>query len=1291
MAFDQSTRGRLQKLVNSSRSLLSDEFSIQLQQTYGLDPKTGEVTPLARLTHLDDRQRHTAEVLRQTLAHYLGADADDTDHRIAVLDRMVREQAFTVLNRLAALLMMEARGQLIESVSKGYQSRGYQLYSKISGTALGETGQAYQVYLFSVFDELAQELPVLFDRYAANGLLFPRETALRALLDELNHFEIEPLWSADETIGWIYQYFNSKEERKAMRDASQAPRNSRELAVRNQFFTPRYVVEFLVDNTLGRLWFNATGGQTDLRDRCQYLLVKPDEEPQVAVKLRDPRTLKMLDPACGSMHFGLYAFDLFLDIYREAWAWEQRNGPGSLDASIQSQAELKPLIHTYDDETAFLRDVPRLIIEHNIYGVDIDPRAAQIASLALWLRAQRAWHDAGVKAKARPLIEHGHVIAAIAPPAERELRQQLATKLDQRDAELFEKTLQMLKSLPELGVLLQVERELPQLIRQVYVGKGTDLFADQEQESWQLAEYRLRKALTEFAKSGRSTYQGRLFAQDALQGFLFVDLCASKYDVVLMNPPFGLAPPEGFEYIRNAYPNSYTELLATFVERGYQLSRGMVGAITSRAFMMATRLSEWRKNILVGNLQLLADLGENIMDDAFVEAAAYVIDVNGSENLTAFDLRNSTTNAESLKACCNLAVVENTYQLDSGIFLNFPKNRITYFAGSEISSLLESKSRFEPAVGTARQGLATWDDFRFVRIFWESPPQDIGRSKKWEFLAKGGAFSRYAPNVHLLMKWNNEGKESKAINFAKNGTDAQAKQASDYWYRRGLTYSIRSQKGFSARVLPEECLFTGQGPLIASESEISNEYILGWINSDLIRTILEMQSNDGKFMSGLIKTLPWRAPQAESTEALEMDTNRLCTLLIDFDSRTNIVSPYFSHPFIGRSIADSHQVAKRFESEILSNLSQVDHQWNQYINELYGVSAESIKKIRDQISFDSEDSTELDESEAESQDSKLDIYQTCSSLIDYLVGLSFGRWDIRLAVNTIQHHECDDPFGPIPSRPPGLTDGNSDSHQPLKPSAFGVLVDDSTHECDLNACVIRSIGTIWPDKHDSIEQEAADILKVGDLRSYFARPSGFFADHLKKHSKSRRQAPLYWPLSTASGSYTLWVYYPSLNNQTLFIAVNDFIDGTNGKLTQVSRECAELRIKGSSRSRDEEKKYETLQTFEQELTDLRDILIKIAPSYQPNHDDGVQITAAPLWQLFRHKPWQKVLKETWIKLEKGDFDWARLAMAYWPERVREKCKADKSLAIAHGLEHLYVESEEAPKKTRGKKTAGANK
>jgi len=627
MAFDQTTRNRLQRFVNDARRVLEEEFTRQLQNDYGMDPNAGTVAELASLRHINDAQRETARILRDTLAHYTASGDMNANQG---LDRIVREQAFTVLNRLGALRMAEARGLLVESVGNGFQAKGFQLYARLAGTGLGETGDAYRAYLFSVFDELAQDLPGLFDRYSPQGRLFPREAALLQVLNLINDADIASLWSEDETIGWIYQYFNSKEERKAMRDASQAPRNSRELAVRNQFFTPRYVVEFLVDNTLGRLWFNATGGETHLRERCQYLLVKPDEVPQAATKLRDPRTLKLLDPACGSMHFGLYAFDLFAEIYREAWAWEQQHGPGSLDVSTEPQAAHKPLNQTYEDEATFLRDVPRLIIEHNIYGVDIDPRAAQIASLALWLRAQRAWHDAGVRAKDRPLIGRGHVVAAIAPPAERELRQQFAANLDQRDAELFEKTLQLLKGLPELGVLLQVERELPNLIRQVYVGKGTGLFAAQEQESWQQAEIRLREALTEFAQAAKSTYQGRLFVQDALQGLRLIDLCREVFDVVVMNPPFGALCVGVKNQLTKAYPRSKNDLVAIFIDRALELVRpaGRVGAITSRTCFFLSRYQPWREQVVlqIARPEVVADLGHGVMDDAMVEAAAYVLE-----------------------------------------------------------------------------------------------------------------------------------------------------------------------------------------------------------------------------------------------------------------------------------------------------------------------------------------------------------------------------------------------------------------------------------------------------------------------------------------------------------------------------------------------------------------------------------------------------------------------------------------------------------------------------------------
>lgn len=630
MPFDDATRGRLRTFVGEARTLLTVEFTRQLQKDYGLDPDTGAVTGLARLGHLDDRRRETARLLREILAHYQAAEmtADKPGQRLA-LERIVREQAFTVLNRLAALRMMEARGLLIDSVGRGYQSKGFQLYQHVAGTALGETGDTYRCFLTSLFDAYAVDLGLLFHRYAPLGRLFPREPALLDLLGLINAADIEPLWAEDETIGWIYQYFNSKEERKRMREASSAPRNSRELAVRNQFFTPRYVVEFLVDNTLGRLWFNWTGGQTSLRDRCQYLLVKPEEKPEPAKRLRDPRTIKLLDPACGSMHFGLYAFDLFQEIYREAWEWEQKRGPGALDRETGGGPDLKPLSEIYADQDVFLRDVPRLIIERNVYGVEIDPRAAQIASLALWLRAQRAWHEAGLRAEDRPQVGQGHVVAAVAPPAEVDLRKRFMEELDPLDAELFEQTLFMLKGLPELGVLLQVEKELPALIRKVF-GEHGPMFSKEDMAQWQKAEARLREALTDYARAARSTYQVRLFAEDALQGLRMIDHCREVFDVVVMNPPFGALAASTKDELATAYPKSKNDLLAIFVERGLHLLRGggRLGAITSRTCFFLSSFQKWREDIVLGiaRPEVMADLGLGVMDDAMVEAAAYALE-----------------------------------------------------------------------------------------------------------------------------------------------------------------------------------------------------------------------------------------------------------------------------------------------------------------------------------------------------------------------------------------------------------------------------------------------------------------------------------------------------------------------------------------------------------------------------------------------------------------------------------------------------------------------------------------
>ena len=263
---------------------------------------------------------------------------------------------------------------------------------------------------------------------------------------------------------------------------------------------------------------------------------------------------------------------------------------------------------------------------------------------------------------------------------------------------------------------------------------------------------------------------------------------------------------------------------------------------------------------------------------------------------------------------------------------------------------------------------------------------------------------------------------------------------------------------------------------------------------------------------------------------------------------------------------------------------------------------------------------------------------------DGLLSWAFGRFDWRLATGERAVPSEPDPFDPLPAQSPAML---PDEAEPFHVNS-GILVDDLGHPHDL-ARLIEEVLAL-------VEAEAR-----ADARRWQQRE--FFPFHLQNYSKSRRKAPTYWPLSTTSGSYTLWLYYPSLTSQTLYTAVNDFVDP---KLKHVTDEVAALRAKGGARSRDDDKKLEALQALETELSDLRDTLLRIVPTYRPNHDDGVQITAAPLWPLFRHKPWQNLLRATWVKLEKGDYDWSHLAMAYRPVQVREKCKTNKSLAIAHG-------------------------
>ena len=443
--------------------------------------------------HLQAEQRLIREKLVAWIEH---KEAQINDRKEALL-LALREMAFTALNRFVALKLMEARELVRPCVSGGLESAGFLEFTAVAQGLLADQESSYRLYLETIFEDVSRELRALFDPRDPASLLWPKRAALLELLDILNRPELAELWSEDETLGWVYQYFNGDAERKKMREESSAPRNSRELAVRNQFFTPRYVVEFLTDNTLGRIWYEMRQGNTGLKDRCRYLVrrpneiwLQPGEEPPAQPDtdetlsqeellrqpvyiphrpLKDPREIRMLDPACGSMHFGLYAFDLYLEIYEEAWEIAQ----GSDEQSKQEEAFAPFVAYAagFADKSAFLREVPRLILQHNIHGIDIDPRATQIARLTLWLRAQRAWQEQRLQVADRPPITRSNVVCAEPMPGEREL---LADFVDQQfpDAErglfqqLLEAIFEKMQLAGEAGSLLKIEEEIRDAIDQ---------------------------------------------------------------------------------------------------------------------------------------------------------------------------------------------------------------------------------------------------------------------------------------------------------------------------------------------------------------------------------------------------------------------------------------------------------------------------------------------------------------------------------------------------------------------------------------------------------------------------------------------------------------------------------------------------------------------------------------------------------------------------------------------------------------------------------------------------------
>lgn len=719
-----------------------------------------------------------------------------------------------------------------------------------------------------------------------------------------------------------------------------------------------------------------------------------------------------------------------------------------------------------------------------------------------------------------------------------------------------------------------------------------------------------------------------------------------------------------------------------------------------------------------------------------------------------------------------VSVGNDFYVVAPESFRQVPNTPFCYWVSERIRRLFSELPSFEGEGRTVKQGLATADDFRFVRSWWEVTPEkklngmhypdELARERKesikiekrseehvskfqswcrkmtcegkrWVPFAKGGEYSPYYADVHLVVNWENDGAE--IFNFVdpKTGRTYSRPQNVAYYFRPGLTWSDRTSLFLSVKPWPAGGVFSVKGSAGFFKGE-SLFNICGFMNTKLFNAFLEMLVNAGTAVSrsyqvGVIGLVPL-VHQVETINGVIDELSYNIWLLKERIDSTIDNSHVFVLPkllvYKGNSLSSCAEMwyknEMEMEKEITRNQAKIDdivfklyeftEEERVFMNRGYNISEKkcgSERKTQTQILND----LELNSSYKESIVNKYLLVVT--NFISWCLGLAFGRFDIRFSLDSSYVPNPPHPFDPLPVCSPGMLvkpsglpadsgnivseewlharpdagslppDGSvqnptiPDKDYPIRISWGGILVDDpglnggQLHREDIVRRVREVLELLWADKAQDIEDEACEILSVNELREYFRKPSGFFQDHLRRYSKSRRKAPIYWPLSTRSGGYTIWLYYHRLTDQTLYTVVNKYLEPKINEVQRCINRIEKELMGGSGKSQSNLKdRLSKFREFLVELNEMQDELLRVAElPYRPNLNDGVIINAAPLHNLFRLRSWAKDTAGCWDKLENGDYDWAHLAYTIWPERVKEACKKDRSIAIAHDLEGLY--------------------
>lgn len=834
---------------------------------------------LEQLSYLSDEDKSARVVVDAYIAFREEAGVT----REEAVAEFVRESAYTWANRLFTLRCMEARGIIDEVIlqKEAYGGRSLvhnRLARRQPELCIGEDDGLFAV-LSAEFEERSQELPQLFNPKAPAVALRPSISALKRCIALLsgrenvgNQQATDEVFEAADALGWAYQYWNTEEKNRVfekVRTKKGAKIEGADIVPATQLYTEPYMVKFLVQNSLGALWMGINP-QSNLCDEWEYYVKDADRGE---VEYKSILEVKFLDPAVGSGHFLLEAFDLFYLMYEAE--------------EILTEPE----------------DICAAILNHNLYGIDIDERAVQIATAALWMKA---------KEKA-PTLEPSyinefpdHLIATNIrlPKGKNHLQAFLKVYPDDKPLlPALETVFEGLSNVHQLGSLLQIEEPVKKELRylksqeEIKISQDVQLnlfaatavqtelpFGVESYDDWQ--EKTLARLKEHFnTEAEAADLSQAFFSQSAGKGLALFDLLAKRYDIVAANPPYMGSKNMGEmvkKYVFKQYPSGKHDLYAAFIMRCKELSceAGKVAMVTQQSWMFLRKYANLRALNDDKNLNQNKDVFQGLLKETSIETIAHLGSKGFNEisgevvNIALFTLANSLIKDKHNLTALRLIGLNSPDEKDKFIqiyahnktlcfafrqlsLLRLPETPLIYWLLPEFIHLLENESRLRD-IAAARPGLQTSDNIRFVRWKWETFYQESDH--RWISFAKGGGFCRWYGLYSLAIDWESNGTRIKQYNERNGDHWSRNVRNTDFFYRTGLTYTLMASGSMGCRILEPSKIFDVASISIFAQNKL--EFICALLNTRFASYILRILTQDLKIHAGYTELFP--LPKCES-------------------------------------------------------------------------------------------------------------------------------------------------------------------------------------------------------------------------------------------------------------------------------------------------------------------------------------------------------------------------------------------------------------------------------------------